>query len=254
MKAADILKRNKPPSILIYGPAGTGKTALVSQLTNAYMFDFDEGMLTAATLEDKFFDDRHKIEFDLYRDENPKKPKEYHAAKKELFKIRQACADKKWEHDGVVVDSLTGLCLAVQLAVMSRGDKANPNGDPLAKPHMGSYGTMRNEVEGMLTIMRSLQTLLVVTAHVEIAEMNEQMKVFPSSVTKPHGLNKLTYLFDEVWFTSVSGSKVTGKKYKVTAEPTSTLIARTRTGFSTETHNYIGMVGLLEKVGYKYGQ
>jgi len=71
MKPADLLKRNYPPSILIFGPPGSAKTSLVSQLSNAYMFDFDDGMKTAAMLHDKFFDARQLIEFDIFRDPNP---------------------------------------------------------------------------------------------------------------------------------------------------------------------------------------
>ena len=110
MKPADLLKLNKPPCILIYGPAGTGKTALVSQLKNAYGFDFDDGMLTAATLKDKFSDIRQQMEFDIYKDENPLEPKQFPLAMKKIQEIVRKSAAKDWKFDGLVIDSLTGLC------------------------------------------------------------------------------------------------------------------------------------------------
>ena len=92
MKARDLLRLNYPPNILIYGPAGSYKTALVSQLTNAYMFDFDDGMRTAATLKDKFFDARQQIEFDIYKDRDVLKPTTFMKAKEKLLRISADCA------------------------------------------------------------------------------------------------------------------------------------------------------------------
>jgi archaellum biogenesis ATPase FlaH len=92
MKPPDILKTNKPPVILIYGPAGTGKTALISQASNGYCFDFDNGMLTAAKLKDKFFDSRQNIEFDIYKEPDPKNPIMYHKA---MVKITNIINQKK---------------------------------------------------------------------------------------------------------------------------------------------------------------
>lgn len=264
MKAEDILKRNYPPSILIYGSAGAGKTALVSQLSGGYMFDFDRGMRTAATLKDKFFDARSKIEFDDYRDEDPMKPVAYFGAMKKLREIVTEVGARKWKYDACIIDSLTGMCKAGQLFIQGLGDKSNPMADPLAKMEVQNWGSLIAEIEKMLTLLRSLKVLTVVTAHIDIMETKKEGKgvmlgetevaaIHPMSATKSHGANKLMWLFDEVLYADARPAGQNKMNYSVSGTPTLTIKARTRSSIGTVIHNEIGMKGLLEQMGYHYG-
>ena len=69
MKAKDLKDLNEPPKILLHGDSSNGKTALISQLSNAYLMDLDGGMLTALSLKDNFTKYRHEIEFDIFKDD-----------------------------------------------------------------------------------------------------------------------------------------------------------------------------------------
>ena len=261
MKAQDLIKQNYPPSVLVYGKGGTGKTALVSQLAGGYMFDFDGGMRTALSLKDKFSDARHAIEFDIYKDENPYKPKKFHEAMGKLLDIVQKCSAGKWEHDACIIDSLTGLCRASQLYEQAA------QGDPFKKMEIQDWGSLVGDVEKILTLLRSLKVPVVCTAHVDFLEKaklnwkgkpipgeTEITDMFPSSATKKHGLKNLVWLFDEVW---ISDKKPAGGgkwSYGIDGEGDSVRIARSRSGIKTIVHNDIGMVGLLERMGYVYGK
>ena len=139
MKPTDILTQNDPLSILTFGDAGSGKTALWSQLSGAFCFDFDNGMRTAAMLKDKFFDARQKIEFERYVDANALKPVAYMRAKKKLMEFVGMAAAGKSPFDAFILDSLTGMCRAAQLAVQALGDKNNPMKDPLAKMEIQNW-------------------------------------------------------------------------------------------------------------------
>jgi len=260
MKAQDLIKQNYPPSVLIYGPAGTGKTALVSQLSRGYMFDFDGGMRTALSLKDKFFDVRNAIEFDIYKDENPYKPRRFPDAMNKIMDIVQQCSQGKWEHDACIIDSLTGMCRASQLF------EQHAQGDPFKTMQIQDWGKLVNDVEKMLTLLRSLKVLVVCTAHVDFLEkprMNAMGKpiigeteitdVFPSSATKKHGLKNLAWLFDEVWIAEKKPAGGGKWNYRINGEGDDVRIARSRSGLKTIVHNEEGMVGLLERMGFKYG-
>lgn len=254
MKPKDLLDRNYPPNILIYGPAGSYKTALVSQASNAYMFDFDDGMRTAATFKDKFFEQRQGIEFDIYKDKLVTKPTAYMLAKKKLLAISEACAKNQWKHDCCIIDSLTGLCRACQSYIMSLPSAGNQEGDPLKMPERNHWGPMVNEVENILTILRSLNVLTIVTAHGMSLTVDEMEKFFPKSITKPHSEAKLVWLFDEVWYTKIRRGAQKKIEGLVSGRSTNSIQARTRSGLLDDVvHTDIGLVGLLDKIGFKYG-
>lgn len=261
MKPPDLLKMNKPPCILVYSPAGGGKTGLAAQLKDAYIFDFDDGMRTAATLKDKFFDIRQKIDFDIYKDPNPMKPKMFPLAIKKLQEIVRKSAEGKWDKNGLVVDSLTGACRAAQLY-----NQFTAGQDSFKKMEIQNWGTLINEIEKFLTLVRSVGVPTIVTAHVDMLDapmMNAygkpilgQRKVtaqFPSSATTKHGFRKLMWLFDEVLYAErkpIGGGK---EKFTVTGNKVGSVIqTRTRSGIDIVRHDEIGLEGLLNLMGYHY--
>lgn len=261
MKPADLLSLNFPPVILIYGPAGSGKTALVTQLTGAYVFDFDAGIRTAATLKDKFFSSRQGRDddfFDIYKDRDPLKPTMFFNATKKLKSIVELCGKGKWNHDACVLDSLTGLCIAAQLFVQN-----TMRADPFAKMEIQNWGALVSAVDNFLLLLQSLNVPVIVTAHVDIIEKKKGNQIsgetiitdmFPSSATKRHGSRKLAAHFDEMWYASAKPAGGKAINYTVTGKPTGIIRARTRSSFDTVVHNEIGMVGLLKMIGYEYGK
>lgn len=245
MKADDL--KNKPPNILLYGPAGTGKTALVSQASNGYMMDFDDGMLTARNMEDEFSNLRKNIEFDTFLDTNPEKPKAWLEAKKKVQSIVELVQAGKWEYDAFVVDSLTGMAKCASLHVM------NGAGDPFKQPQIQHWGMMVREIESMLTRLRAMKVLKLTTAHELAIEHGGADCFTPKSITKPHSIDTLMWLFDEVWHTELRRAAQGKINFIVTGKPSSSYRCRTRSSLSVDVvHNEIGLAGLLEKIGFKY--
>lgn len=212
------------------------------------MLDFDGGMRTAFKLKDKFTPLRMEIEFDTFVDQ-PMKPTMYIEAKQKLLKIAQLVLVKKWQYDCIVIDSLTGLCRSAMLHVLSC------SGDPMRVPQIQHYGQAVNAVESILTILRSLEVPVLVTAHEQAIETDNGILIRILSVTKPHGMNKLPWLFDEVLHMTVR-PKGQGKcDFIVSGRPTSSISVRTRSGIMSDIIiNDIGLKGLFELVGYKYGK
>ena len=244
MKALDLQKLNKPPNILFYGPAGAGKTALVSQAAGGYLFDCDDGMRTALTLQDKFTPLRQAIEFDTYVDTDPTKPSAYLA----VLQMRSELANGKCPYDAVVIDSLTGLCRSIQLHVMGC------SGNSFAIPKVQHFGQMVNELESILSIVRAFKVLTLLTAHEMAVETDGgSILIRIMSVTKPHGMNKLPWLFDEVLYANCRPKGRGEYAYTVTGRESSSILARTRSGLKEDfVHNDVGLAGILERVGYKY--
>ena len=199
MKAIDL--KDKPPHILIYGQVGTFKTGFVSQASNGYLFDFDDGMQIALRYEDEFSELRRQIEFDTYVDTNPSKPDAWLRARKKLESIRQAIQNKTWEYDAIVIDSLTGMGKAIRLHVMSC------IGDAFEHPKIQHLGAMITEMERFLTLMRACNILRLVTAHQLSIERVKDGEITPFldhttplSITRPHSDNRLPWLYDEIWY------------------------------------------------------
>ena len=247
MRAKDLLEINRPPTMLIYGPAGTGKTAIVSQAVDGYMMDFDDGMRTALTLNDQFTPLRQSIEFDLFVDEDPMAPRKYLEAKTKLLQISDDVRRGKWPYKAIVIDSLTGLCRAAQLFVLGT------SGNSMRQPQIQHFGQIVNEVESIFTILRSLKVLVLVTAHEMAVETDNGMLIRIMSATKPHGMNKIPWLFDEVLYAKTrmkGGNKP--NDYIVSGKSSSSISTRTRSGITSDiVINDIGLAGLLDFTKYK---
>ena len=163
-------------------------------------------------------------------------------------------------YDACVIDSLTGMCRASQLHEQAA------QGDSFKKMEIQDWGRLVGDIEKILTLLRSLHVLVVCTAHVDFIEkpkLNAQGKpivgdtvitdMFPSSATKKHGLKNLAWLFDEVWIAEKKPAGGGKWNYRINGEGDEVRIARSRSGIGTVVHNDIGMAGLLEKMGFKYG-
>ncbi len=260
MKPADLLKLNRPPCILLYGPAGTGKTGLVSQLKNAYGFDFDDGMFTASTLKDKFFDARQQIEFDIFKDENPLEPNMFPLAMKKMQQIIRDNFAGKWDYNGLVIDSLTGLCRASQLHNQFKNTQ-----NAFTKMEIQHWGALINDIEEFLTLIRAIRVPTIVTAHVDMMDkavlnargnpiigQRETIAQFPSSATTKHGFRKLMWLFDEVWYAEKKPVGQGKESYWVVGNKLGVIQTRTRSSFGRVRHDEIGLEEVLKLTGYHY--
>ena len=248
MKALDLLKKQNYPAVMFYGPAGTGKTALCSQAKNSYMFDFDNGMRTAALMDDKFSVLRQNTEFDIYYDDLPSSPKCWLAAEKKINELSQQSAQGKLKEDCIIIDSLTGMAKAIQLQVMAMA------GNPFGRPQIQHYGTMVGEMEKALTILRSLKCLLLVTAHEMAFEADGVNLIRPLSITSAHSKNKIMWLFDEVLHTKLMPAPLKTHKYIISGYSTASIAARTRSTMKKDMDvSELGLAGVLKRIGYNEG-
>ncbi len=247
MKVKDYAKKKRYPSLLFYGPAGTSKTALSSQAHNAYCFDFDGGMATAVNLKDKFQSLRYECEFDIYKDANPLIPNAWLKAEKKLEELQIQSAQEKLPFETIIIDSLSGLVKCMQLHVMYVAYQ-----NSFKKPQIQDWGTLVNNTEKVLTMLRSYKCLLIVTAHEINVEVDKRNCIRPLSVTKNHGIDKLAWLFDEVLHFSLEAAGMGKHKYMASGMSTSSILARTRSSLTTKVNvGEIGLGGLLDKIGYK---
>ena len=253
MKVADLLKQNKPPNILIGGSAGSGKTCLVAQAAGGYLMDWDGHMKNVIQVNDRFSVLRNKIEIGEFVDEividKASKPhlkaSKYLEGKAKMLSCAQLSYDGKWPYDAFITDTITGLCRSIQLHVMAC------TGNPFKKPQIQDFGSFICELESILTIMRSMPVLKITTAHEMIifGSQDQQITTRLMSATKPHGANKLAWLFDQVLMAKKrfrGGGRVeyivTGK-HEIAKGPITTDVV----------HNDIGLSGVLKLMGYSYG-
>jgi hypothetical protein len=199
-------------------------------------------MRTAAFLDDKFSSLRKQIEFEQYIDDSTTQPRAFLDAKAKLISLQA-----NNPYDAIVIDSLTGLARCIRLHVMSC------TGNALANPQIQHWGQMVTELESILSLMRSFKCLAMVTAHTTDAEFSGQQLVLPMSVTEPHSKSKLTWLFNDVFFSKLA-LKPQGKIDWVMTN--SINLGRVVKNQSCPPADYvvseIGLAGLLDKMGYKY--
>ncbi len=210
------------------------------------MLDFDSGMRTAAILNDKFSSLRWECEFDTFIDDKPFAPTAWLRAEKKLEELQKQSALGTLKYDCIIIDSLTGLARCMQLQVMSQA------GGPFKKPQIQHWGSLVNGMEKVLTILRAMKCLLLVTAHELSFEVDATNMIRPLSVTKDHSKNKIAWLFDEVLHMRLRQAGANKHKYMISGHSTASIMARTRSKMTEEIDvTDIGLAGVLEKIGYK---
>jgi hypothetical protein len=205
------------------------------------MFDFDGGMRTARNLKDSFTNIRQSIEFDTYKDRDLKNPVMYVRAYNKLreFSVTAPRA--------VTVDSLTGLVEVIKRQILKQEGKIDEG------PKLPQLGSMINELEKFLFYLRTLKCPVIVNAHDAFVQDKDQtVHHVILSATKPHGRNKLSWLFDEVLYmkeVSLGAGKI---DYRVSCRGEG-IPARTRSGlFEPYSIMEKGVQGLLKRLGYEY--
>jgi len=244
MKAKDLLKKKHPPKILLYGPAGTGKTALFSQAVEGFLMDFDNGMYTTLSLNDYFTEKRQNVEFETYTEQDVRKPTAWLKAKAQLIQIMEQCSKGQWKYKALVIDSLTGLSECVQAQVMAQCGK------PMGKPEIREWGLIVAEVENAINIIKSLPIPVFMTAHelpIQKPDGSHVLKILAPGTKLPA---KIPGWFDEVWYAKTRQGGGGKTSYIVSGRKTSSIEARTRSGMNKDLdHTTIGLEGVLKEIG-----
>ena len=91
------------------------------------------------------------------------------------------------------------------------------------------------------------------TDHEMLIETDTSTLIRSMSVTRPHGMNKLPWLFDEVLHMKVRAKGQGKVDYIVSGKATSTIAVRTRSGITDDiVINECGLDGLFKRVGFEY--
>jgi len=243
MKAKD-LKQN-PPKILIYGPHGTGKTALIAQAKNGYLIDADNGMRTALLLQDKFTPLRHNIEFDTFT-EDPQKPSAWIKIKEKVFSINREIRKGTWQYDALCLDSLTRMATYCTNQVLYQAGKI------FEAPQLQHYNIIVTEMRNILQLVTSLPVLVLVATHEVPIETDDGVIIRPRSVGSRLP-DEVCAMFDEVWYSKTKRlpSSQGYADYIASCIPSNVRDSRTRSGTLLEVSiKDIGLDGLLNKMGF----
>ena len=246
MKAKDLKELNHPPKILLHGDSSNGKTALISQLSNGYLMDFDGGMETVNALDDKFSKYRHNIEFDIFKDKSFRNPQGWNTAYAKLLKIAELCAKNKWQYDALCLDSMTGIAQVIKHFVMF-----TKTGNALAEPERQHWGMMVNCMEAVCSILMTINVPVFITAHDCTVQTDDDVTYKVLGMTKNHG-EKIPWMFDEVWLAQIK-KKGQKRTFTVSGIGTAARIAKTRMNLGKDVdHTEIGLPGVFKLINYNY--
>jgi len=208
-------------NIILYGPAGSGKTTLVTTIPGRkYMFMLDQsGLDTIAGLDidyDTFFPEILPMYLTTLKGKKdaavtkPTEPKTYIAFERSL---QDGLKHQFENHDVIAIDSLTTLNLVLMDRMLWMNGRQGHN------PDISDYLLVGNTI---MQIFRTLTALkdktIILTAHSDLVQDELSKKVFNQIDVMKNVRRLLPRIFSDVWITRSEGD-ATGRKFVVQTAP-----------------------------------
>jgi len=217
----------KPPKVLIYGPAGRGKSALALTLgERSQIIDMDGNLDVAFGLHDNLQDERLNVDVKQFLELDPTKGVAFAKVKKYILNVVNDCAKGKYEFEVLTLDSLTSLSVAAQNYVMYNSGRIGEN------PEIQHWGMILTEIENVITALRALPIRVFFIAHENIFTSKEVKRI---QIAMPGQKlpGRITRMFSEIYYIRIRDvGQGKGELYIQTA-PTSMIICRSNRGLRT---------------------
>lgn len=248
MPSINALPYKIPPKILLYGPAGSGKTALLSTLGKRIeIIATDLNIRTAATFKDKFYDERIQAEFTPCFDTRADIADGFEKAKNRIIQIANLCGAGKYPYQAVGLDSLTTFAEGATKHVLASKGGWGANARTPTQPE---WGQIILYCKQLLGILRGLPIPVVVLAHHTVEEQDGVSKARIVSVTRNEG-STLPSFFSEVWYADVTGVGDT-RRFQLRTSSSGFVTARSNAQLPNNTDMNLGLPKIMEMIGWKF--
>ncbi len=254
MKVSEL--QSKPPKILLYGPAGRGKTALFLTLgERAQLVDLDDNLEVGLGLHDNLREERLKVDVKQYVDSNPRKSSVLRKAKAKIIDIVNDCNKGNYPFDILGLDSLTSLAAAAQDHVMGNSNRFGEN------PQIQEWGLILNEIENVIKLLRCLPIPVVVIAH-ETTFVSDDISQVQIAIPGQKLPGKVTRMFSEIWYMRIKSIGQQKSQIFIQTAPTTAITCRSGRGLANakkvgvispgeKTSESVSMWDLFKEIGYE---
>ena len=226
MKVTDLA--SLPPKVLIYSPAGRGKTALALTLgERAQVIDMDGNLDVGIGLHDNLREERLKVDVKQFLDdEYPKTIKAFNRVKKYLEGVAEDCHRGKFKFDALIIDSLTALGAASENQIMGNVGKLGKG------PSLPNWGLILREIENVITTIRLLPIPVFILAHETMftADDISQVQIAIPGQKLP---GKIVRMFSEIWYMRVRPVEGGSSEIFIQTMPTEAVVCRSGRGLKT---------------------
>lgn len=242
MKLSEI--KLKPPKCIFYGPFGSGKTCFAATGGEVVQFlDMNEGLMSAKTLQDKWTEERKKVDVIECHEDDPTKATAFLKARSYIQSVASQCSTETYKFKILVIDSLTDLQEFCMRNILS-------NAGRLGKQAEIQHWQLRDiEFLNLMIIIKSLPIAVILIAHQQIVEQDGINVISPGLPGKSLPNNLFTK-FDEILFFKARNTTSGKVEFLIQNTSSSSILTRTRANIKNEINVDIGLIEYLKLLGY----